>query len=340
MSRHHHSIDTASLPFGILRFNTEGICDQANKKGLLFLSDDTLIGRNIKQVFPEKNLRHLHEKNKTTWKTKGRSLEITRLEQNTQHTLLLIQDNTHNEALESMRSDFIGNISHELRTPLTVFRGYLELLLEQFPEDKQRRDVILHHMKEQNERMALLVQDLLLLTRLESDSRDEDTQQYIQPASLIRAIQKDAKQLDPNMQHRITRDLDENLLLKGWVDEIHSAFSNLIFNAVRYTPKEGHIHITWKRDQDHALFEVRDNGEGIETKHLSRITQRFYRVDKARSRKTSGGTGLGLATVKHVLIRHHATLHIESVPGEGSCFQCRFSLPDVQPAHLDKAHEP
>jgi len=238
--------------------------------------------------------------------------------------LLIIQDITHLYRLEKMRQDFVANVSHELRTPLTVFRGYLETLLDQTQVDPKQLKQILQQMADQNQRMERLVEDLLLLSRLESVEPDFGKHQLVDVPMLLRQIRAEAESLSGTHQHEIHLDIDENLKIFGELHELHSAFSNIVVNAIRYTPAHGKILIKWYQDKKGAHFEVTDTGIGIEPKHIDRITQRFYRVDKARSR-AQGGTGLGLAIVKHVLLRHGGDLAIESVLNRGSTFRCTFS---------------
>ncbi|MCB1828224.1 MAG: two-component sensor histidine kinase [Coxiellaceae bacterium] len=223
--------------------------------------------------------------------------------------------------LEKMRQDLIANVSHELRTPLTVFQGYLESLIE----DAQGHpwQPIFIQMQQQSTRMEKLVADLLLLARLESDQLITEKKQQIPVPDMINAMCQQAKIL--NSTHHIIADIDEKLLIQGYENEIHSAFSNLLFNAVYYTRDNGTIHIRWYKETNHAIFSVTDTGIGIDKKHIPRLTERFYRVDKARSR-ANGGTGLGLAIIKHVLIRHHGELIIDSEVGKGSTFCCRLPL--------------
>ncbi len=241
---------------------------------------------------------------------------------NEQH-LLIAQDVTVTQKLESMRRDFVANVSHELRTPLTVFQGYLELLKESPELSEQQLTEIISHMDGQASRMHNLVEDLLLLSRLESVEPDLDQYQQVPVTSMLRNIHADAVSLSGSKQHHFVLDLDEDLLINGDPEELRSAFSNLIYNAVHYTPAHGTITIRCHQ-KDHTLFvEVEDTGIGVAQKHQSRITQRFYRVDKARS-SAAGGTGLGLALVKHILMRHHGDLEIESELGKGSLFRCVF----------------
>jgi len=235
--------------------------------------------------------------------------------------LVIARDMTRVQVLERTRRDFVANASHELRTPLTVVAGYLETLLEsqEFGEEYAGQ---LHSMQRQTERMKRIVDDLMLLSRLESEAPQTDAEP-VAVARLIDAIVNQARELSGDQEHHIELDVEPDLCLQGREAELYSAFSNLVFNAVRYTPAGGRIAIGWKTVQGAPLFSVQDTGVGIAPQHLPRLTERFYRVDTGRPR-ASGGTGLGLAIVKHVLLRHHAQLSIESEPGKGSLFRCRF----------------
>lgn len=229
---------------------------------------------------------------------------------------------THIQHLERMRQDFVANVSHELRTPLTVVQGYLEVLLEQALLEGIEKEILIQ-MQQQTIRMGNLVEDLLLLSRLEDRYPSTKYQKHIAVGKLITHIVQEAKCLSGVLNHTIDCHLDSTLYLRGIEGEVRSLFSNLIFNAVKYTPANGNIKICWYQTKKLACFSVRDNGIGIAAKHIPRLTERFYRVDKARSR-SSGGTGLGLAIAKHVLIRHDAVLKVKSQLGEGSCFICSF----------------
>lgn len=229
----------------------------------------------------------------------------------------------HIQHLERMRQDFVANVSHELRTPLTVIQGYLEILLEQAPLEEVGKE-ILTQMQQQTMRMGSLVEDLLLLSRLEDHYYPSTKhQKQIAVGKLVSHIIQEANYLSGILNHTIDCRLDSTLYLRGIEGEARSLFSNLIFNAVKYTPAGGNIRIRWYQTKKLACFSVEDNGIGIAAKHIPRLTERFYRVDKARSR-SSGGTGLGLAIAKHVLIRHDATLKVKSQLGKGSCFICSF----------------
>ncbi|MCU7834244.1 MAG: phosphate regulon sensor histidine kinase PhoR [gamma proteobacterium symbiont of Taylorina sp.] len=225
--------------------------------------------------------------------------------------------------ISKMRKDFVANVSHELRTPLTVIKGYLEVLEDRLIDDKTLLFPILE-MQHQSQRMENLVQDLLMLSKLEANADKEVDTDLVQIPSIIKSLIKDVKHLRSNKNQEITSDIDNSLLIAGNEYELQSAFSNLINNAMRYTQENGNIHIEWVKKNKLICFSVSDNGEGIAKKHLHRLTERFYRVDKGRSRN-EGGTGLGLAIVKHILNHHHASLEVTSTIGKGSKFCCLFN---------------
>ncbi|WP_027858366.1 phosphate regulon sensor histidine kinase PhoR [Marinobacterium jannaschii] len=234
--------------------------------------------------------------------------------------LLVARDITRLMRLEQTRQDFVANASHELRTPLTVIRGYLETFLDQeLPRPLVRG---LTQMQQQAKRMESLVSDLLLLSRLEASNQISD-EQSVQIQNLISQIHESAAELAREKGHSFELELDQEFDLLGQEIELHSAFSNLVYNAVRYTPANGHIKLRWWVDAAGGHFAVTDNGLGIDSIHIPRLTERFYRVDESRS-SASGGTGLGLAIVKHVLARHSGQLSIKSKVGHGSTFACHF----------------
>lgn len=266
----------------------------------------------------------------------GRSLEFQspaeehralnlRLEAYGDDRLLLIgRDVTALYRLQGVRQDFVANVSHELRTPLTVLAGYLETLLDTEVETEGELYRILTHMHQQSERMRRIVEDLLLLSRLETTHPDAEYFESIDMQGLLTMIADDARLLSGEEQHQIVCEIDEGLWLVGIVRELHSALSNLVFNAVKYTPGGGMITLGWhQNEQREPVFFVRDTGIGIEPRHIPRLTERFYRIDVGRSR-TRGGTGLGLAIVKHVILRHGARLEIVSQPNHGSTFSVIF----------------
>lgn len=235
--------------------------------------------------------------------------------------LLVAYDITRMHNLEQMRKDFVDNISHELRTPLTVLSGYIETFTDQ-DDITPRWKRAFTQMQSQTKRMNALVNDLLLLSNLENNKKVAKNQ-IIDMANLMNQIFDDARAYNLDYGHTLNLDIDSHCDLIGSDMEIASAFSNLITNAIKYTPKGGIITIGWHEDGDHAYFTVQDTGIGINPKHLPRLTERFYRVDSARSRQT-GGTGLGLAIVKHVLMQHGAYLEISSKENEGSTFTAVF----------------
>jgi two-component system, OmpR family, phosphate regulon sensor histidine kinase PhoR len=236
--------------------------------------------------------------------------------------LLVARNITKLHRINQMRTDFISNASHELRTPLTVVSGYLE----SFSDDENGSPEIwqdqIKRMRRQTDRMRRLIEDLLKLASLESEQKPNALDSINVP-EVIASIRQEAIDLSGAFTHKITVNVDPLLKISGNSNDLRSAFSNLVFNAVKYSPKESEIKIDWFKDKSGAHFSVNDSGEGIAADHISRLTERFYRVDPGRSRE-QGGTGLGLAIVKHILVRHKAKLEIESIPGKGSTFQCDF----------------
>lgn len=234
--------------------------------------------------------------------------------------LLMANDISQLHRLEQSRRDFIANISHELRTPLTVIQGFIETMRDDPAIKQWQRPLLL--MDQQSARMRNIIDDLLFLSRLECESIKKNHDKPIKVAEIITSIYEEAQLL--TKEHNISLELDENVILNGHAKELRSAFSNLVFNAIRYTPAGGDIKIRWYQDLAGKHFAVHDTGEGIAPEHLPRITERFYRIDVGRSRD-KGGTGLGLAIVKHVVNHHDGKLRIESSVGEGSVFYCDFS---------------
>jgi len=235
--------------------------------------------------------------------------------------LLVARDVTEISRLHQMRRDFIANASHELRTPLTVISGYLEGFVNDDACPKEWSGYI-QQMRSQTTRMQRLIEDLMELSGLEADSVKSE-KEIIPVPDMLLAIVNEAKTLSGIMQHKITLDADQDLYLKANQREIYSVFSNLVFNAVHYTPEYGNIDIKWYEDDAGVHFSVQDNGLGFASEHIPRLTERFYRIDAGRSRE-KGGTGLGLAIVKHALARYDGDLFIESELGKGSLFRCNF----------------
>jgi two-component system phosphate regulon sensor histidine kinase PhoR len=236
--------------------------------------------------------------------------------------LLVARDVTELERVDAMRRDFVANVSHELRTPLTVVGGFVETLADmEKPSDadlKRYFALMLGHSR----RMQRLLDDLLTLSKLECADQPPGEEQIPVP-SLVQELGREAEQLSHG-RHRIDVEVASQAWLRGSLQEIHSAFSNLVSNAVRYTPEGGRITLRWAERDKGAAFSVTDTGEGIAAEHIPRLTERFYRVDRSRSRET-GGTGLGLAIVKHILNRHGARLEIQSVLSKGSTFSTLFN---------------
>ena len=240
--------------------------------------------------------------------------------------LLIVREITRVKKLEQMRKDFVANVSHELRTPLTVIRGYIETMgdMPGLPTPLERA---LKQMAQQGQRMTNLINDLITLSRLETDNID-NTLERVAIAPLIDTILSDAKALSDNGKHTLQRSGGDKLFLLGNPNQLQSAISNLVFNAVKYSPSGCQITVEIKTFGNELLVSVIDNGVGIDAKHLPRLTERFYRVDDGRS-SDMGGTGLGLAIVKHVLFKHEAELRIRSRLGKGSSFCCHFPLTRV-----------
>jgi two-component system phosphate regulon sensor histidine kinase PhoR len=228
--------------------------------------------------------------------------------------------------LEAVRRDFVANASHELRSPLTVISGYLETLSQDPALDRDLQGPVAE-MRRQAERMTAIIRDLLELSRLE-ETDEVVGGESLDVAALISMLRKDVMARASHPKDVRAR-IDSDAHLIGDEPEIHSAFSNLVDNAAKYTPPEGSIEMRWWVDDEGAHFSVTDTGMGIPAEHMPRLTERFYRVDAGRSRST-GGSGLGLAIVKHVLQRHAAELEVQSVLGSGSTFTCHFPLQRVQ----------
>ncbi|CAN1511690.1 BaeS Signal transduction histidine kinase [Methylophilaceae bacterium] len=265
-----------------------------------------------------------------SWRNPDLVLEIQLIPFANNQKLLISHDMTQLEKVDIMRRDFIANVSHELRTPLTVVGGFLETLIDMEGAVPEKLKPYFTMMDEQTIRMRRIIEDLLTLSTIESNSEDPDNSE-INMSSLLKSVQNDAIGLSQSLtkkEHNIRLQVDSNLNLRGSIDELRSVFSNLVSNAIRYTPtndasKSGEILISWGLQDGEPVFSVQDSGIGIEQRHIDRLTERFYRVDRSRSRET-GGTGLGLSIVKHILIRHQAKLEIRSELGVGSTFSAIF----------------
>lgn len=255
-------------------------------------------------------------------RTESKQLEfqITRFGQN--ERLIVIRDITQIHQLEQMRQDFVANVSHELRTPLTVINGYIETIADNNSLPAWEKP--LQQMLQQGKRMSLLINDLLMLSKLETTEMGFN-QKTLELEPLLISIKNEADALGNEKHQTITLHCKEPIAMLANEKEIHSAFSNLAINAVKYSPEHSQIDLRLWRDKNTIYFSVTDNGPGIDAKHLPRLTERFYRVDASRNSAT-GGTGLGLAIVKHVLMRHDGELKISSELGKGSTFTCCFHL--------------
>jgi two-component system phosphate regulon sensor histidine kinase PhoR len=337
---------TKALPDATVVMDSHGSVRWANKAasqslGINYPAD---LDRRITNLVRSPELRDFLEQrrpestlNLTSPTTPGMHLSLRLVPYGTDEWLLVARDVTELQRAHQVRSDFVANVSHELRTPITVFRGYLEnleALRDRFPPEWR---TAFEHMKSHAERMQSTIEELLLLSRLELGT-EVPHQQAVPVPELLADIQKQARALSKDNAHLFSLAVDADLVILGDFKELYSAFSNIIFNAVKYTPARGIIQIRWYRDSQGAHLEVEDNGIGIPAHELPRITERFYRVDEGRSRAT-GGSGLGLAIVKHVLQRHKATLHVESEVGKGSIFRCDFppeAIIDVAEQALDE----
>lgn len=260
--------------------------------------------------------------------------------------MIIARDVSRLLQVNAMHKSFVANVSHELKTPLTVLQGYIETL-QSFPDLDPRLERPIDQMASQSQRMAFLVTDLLYLSKLENTDNQRRTEN-INITHLTNEIIDSVQPLLKQKRHKINLQLDHTLGINGVREELHSAFSNLIQNAISYTPEGGILEIIWgphnqrnKSQQTNELgatYTVKDNGAGIPLHHIPRLTERFYRVDENRSRE-KGGTGLGLAIVKHALSRHMAILDIQSTLGVGSRFSCRFkasSITQVAPVITQK----
>ncbi|MGG2140892.1 phosphate regulon sensor histidine kinase PhoR [Symbiopectobacterium sp. RP] len=246
--------------------------------------------------------------------------------------LMVVRDITQMHQLEGVRRNFFANVSHELRTPLTVLQGYLEMMQDD-SLDGALRSKALPTIQEQARRMDGLVKQLLTLSKIEA-AAPINLAEKVDVPRMLRILQREAQTLSQD-RHEIVFRINDGLSVYGNEEQFHSAFSNLVYNAVNHTPEGTRIEVCWQKITQGAQFQVSDNGPGIAAEHIPRLTERFYRVDKARSRQT-GGSGLGLAIVKHALSHHDSRLEILSEPGAGARFM--FTLPNrlIVPASLSE----
>lgn len=268
----------------------------------------------------------------------GTILSVQAVSYGEKQVLVLTRDVTQLEKLESMRRDFIANVSHELKTPLTVLSGFLETMRD-LPLSEQQKSDYLELMYNQAGRMQNLVEDLLVLSSLESGS-PSDIAEEVNLSALTQRIHQQSESLSAGNHQVILTHNEPDIWISGAELEIESALTNIATNAVRYTPDGGKVKIALElvlgaNNQPFVEFSVQDNGIGIAPEHIPRLTERFYRVDRSRSRE-SGGTGLGLAIVKHVVSRHQGDLYIDSVPGQGSRFAIRLPLDEKYLSRIQK----
>jgi len=334
LNRFHQAAQ--ALPDGVVLLDAEGRIDWLNHAaGAHFGLDPardigTLIGQLIRHSSFHAHLAAFHAGEDAAplvfqvgTESARRTLSVLLIAFANTGILLLSRDISEIARVETVRRDFIANVSHELRTPLTVISGFLEhLTAEDAPLDpSSQRSLTL--MAEQAQRMNRLVEDLLTLSRLENAAEPPGEDRIDVPA-LLQTMHAEARALSEG-KHSIELEHVEARCLRGSADEIRSAFSNLVSNAIRYTPPGGRIGLAWQAQGDYLVFSVTDTGIGIPSEHIQRLTERFYRVDKGRSTAT-GGTGLGLAIVKHILARHQGTLDIRSEVGRGSTFSAQLPL--------------
>jgi two-component system phosphate regulon sensor histidine kinase PhoR len=322
---------TEAMPDGVVSLDNHNQITYASQKAQqhIGLKGDMDLGRNIVNLLRHPQFARYLEKENWTEPLLlrdvpqiGQILQVQVVPYGKSERLLLSRDVTQIEKLETTRRDFVANVSHELKTPLTVLAGFIETLRD-LPLDNEQRASALSTMAGQAERMQRLIDDLLALARLESDQKPVPSR-FFKALPLIERTLGDARQLSRD-QHQIRyQEQPAPLEISGDEQELASAFGNLVSNAVRYTPDQGSISIGWQWiENGRAAFWVRDTGPGIAPEHLSRLTERFYRIDKGRSR-ANGGTGLGLAIVKHIASRHQLELSIQSRLGEGSQFSLIF----------------
>lgn len=332
-----YRLSLSALPEGVVLFrqgHTLEWCNPAAERHLGIKLTEHL-GKSLREVFSDQTLvSYLETGNfekpiEVTSKLTGGILSLSAVVADETHFIVTTIDVTEQRRIERMRKDFVANVSHELRTPLTVIRGFLDMILADDKIDPKIVREQLELMQSEAARMHNLVNDLLALSRLENkDDTKNDLPEVVNMSKLVAALAEDAVMLS-NGKHTINTDITTHKAVMGFVDEIKSACLNLVSNAVRYTPEDGKIDISWRVQEDgSAVFSVADTGIGIAPQDIPRLTERFYRVDKSRSRDT-GGTGLGLAIVKHVAIRHHCQLKIDSELGKGSTFSLIFSPENV-----------
>lgn len=319
----------SAIPEGVILVKHDWVLSWWNPRAqaLFGLNDERHVGRHLLGLINDDTLVAYVRGEKydvpLIWHRPGSNqrIEIRIVVADHKNALIVARDVTEQERLHATRRDFVANVSHELRTPLTVLSGFIEMARQGARVNAQIKPQHLDLMRDQAERMQRLVDDLLTLSRLEM-SEDSIEPEPVSVDELVQALISEMRIVDKGM-HELTCEASPSTLI-GFKDEIRSAIQNLMTNAVRYTPEGGSIFVSCRTNEDATVqVSVKDNGIGIKEEDIPRLTERFYRVDKSRSRAT-GGTGLGLAIVKHVLMHHKGQLKIESEAGKGSCFTLLF----------------
>ena len=324
----------AALPEGIVLVKYDWAVTWCNDvaERIFNIHGEDDVGRHLLAFITDENLRdyikagNFKESYIMRNKDSGTTYEVRLVDVDRKTRILITRDITEQERLDAMRRDFVANVSHELRTPLTVLTGFLDMALHGIdPKGPAKRELQISHlqlMRDQAGRMQRLINDLLTLSRLEIEA-DVKPAEIINLTAMLQTISEEIRVMSAGT-HTIETDIAPDVSIRGWPDELRSAVVNLMTNAVRYSPAGGPIKLASRvNDEGTICISVADHGIGIAEKDIPRLTERFYRVDKSRSRDT-GGTGLGLAIVKHVLIHHNARMRIESKLGEGSVFTMEF----------------
>lgn len=321
---------TSALTDGVILIDARGNIEWWNRAATLFFNfQDIDRGHRLINIIRNPRFISYYENGDfssplelTNIRTEGQHLEFHIHPFGAGERLIVIRDVTRMKRLEQMRKDFVSNVSHELRTPLTVIKGYIETLIDA-PGLNPTVQRALDQMCQQSDRMNDLINDLITLTRLETDET-ETAPTAVAMAPIIQSILGDAKAITQEGNHSFEFTGETGMEILGNEQELRSALSNLVMNAVKYSPNGGKITVELVAASTGSIIRIHDQGLGIDPKHIPRITERFYRVDEGRSTAT-GGTGLGLAIVKHVLMRHDAELRVTSRLGKGSTFSCHFS---------------
>lgn len=334
---------TQALSDGIITLDEEGNIESWNKAAVKLLKLKKVdIGHPLTNLIREPRFLQYFNNDRPTEPITidnpaqpARFLEISMTVYGEGERLLLLRDTTRLQKLERMRQDFVANASHELKTPITVLRGHLENILDFNDDLPPGLDRALNSMALQTKRMNNLVEDLLILSRLDVDTQDAPSQP-VDMHTLLEQIAQDTRELAHNngTPHEVIVDVQTTQLLLGDVGQLRTAISNLAYNALRYSPEGGKIALIWRDSSIGGLISVTDEGMGIAQHHIPRLTERFYRVDQGRSSAT-GGTGLGLAIVKHILNHHNAYLDVQSTPNKGSVFTCIFPKKRLSDAPLE-----